>query len=150
MTNPCIAIITDKEIVFSDKKSKSEFKILNEQQRKIEKHKVDDCLIKGNDFLKCDWLAIDKVSRKEVYIELKGKNVEHAIKQICSAIEKLSENKNAKKLGYVICTRSPLSSTQIQTLAKQVRNSHQLILRVKSKQHTEKIEKVIADLDEQL
>lgn len=152
MTNPCISIIKDKTIVFSDKNSKSEFIIKNDRQHELEKHRVDDCLIKGNEFKKCDWLAIisekleKNISRKEIYIELKGNDVPRAIDQITASVEKLSKNKKAKKLGYVICTRSPLSSAEIQIKTKQVLQSHKLILRVKTIQHTETVEKLIADL----
>jgi nitrogenase subunit NifH len=142
MTDSCITTVTDKILVFSE--NKSEFRIENDNQRKIEKHKVDDCLIKGNEFLKCDWLAVDVETKKEVYIELKGEGVKHAVNQILSSVEKLTKDKKSKKLGYVICTRSPLNSTEIQTLTKQV--GKQFILRVKTKQHTENIEKLIEDL----
>ncbi len=152
MNNPCISVVKDKNIVFSDEKSKSELKITNENLREIERHKVDGCLIKGEESKKCDWLAIiviplasEKTLKKEVFIELKGKNVPHAIEQLCVSVEKLSADKKSKKLGYIICTRSPLSSTEIQTQAKKVLRSHNLMLRVKSN-HTETVEKLIASL----
>lgn len=152
MTNPCIFVVRDKTIVFSDKKSKSEFIIKNDKQNEVERHRVDDCLIKGNEFKKCDWLAIipvkieEKIFRKEIYIELKGSDVSRAIDQITASIEKLSNDRKSKKLGYVICTRSPLSSAEIQTKTKQVLHTHKLVLRVKTIKYTETVEKLIADL----
>lgn len=149
MGNPCVSVVRNKKVVFSDKKSKSEFIIKNDNQREIEKHKVDDCLIKGEAFKKCDWLAVvseKDIPKKEIYIELKGNDVSYAVEQLTASIEKLSNNLKAKKLGYVICTRSPLTSAEIQIKTKQVLHSHSLMLRVKTIKHTETIEKLIADL----
>ena len=155
MTNPCISTINDKIIVFSDKQSKAAFRLLNENQRKIEKCKVDDCLIKEKTVNKCDWLAIiaietkkelENKTEKEIYIELKGKDIPHAVKQLCSSVEILTKDKKSKKLGYIIGTRSPLNSAEIQIESKKLLQSHKLILRVKTVQHTETIEKLIADL----
>jgi hypothetical protein len=148
MNNPCISVVIDKTIVFKDKNSKPEFHITNINQRKIEKHSVDGCLIKGNEFKKCDWLAIDVETGKEVYIELKGGNISHAVEQLCATVEKLSIDRNITKLGYVICTHSPCTSPEIQAIAKKIKKSHKLILRVKTMQHKESIEKIIADLTE--
>jgi hypothetical protein len=149
MGNPCVSVVRNKKVVFSDKKSKSEFIIKNDNQREIEKHKVDDCLIKGEAFKKCDWLAVVSekgVSKKEIYIELKGNDVSYAVEQLTASIDILTKDKKAKKLGYVICMRSPLTSAEIQTKTKQVFKSHKLMLRVRTKKHTETLEKLIADL----
>lgn len=149
MSNPCVSVVRDKTVVFSDKKSKAEFIIKNDKQREIEKHKVDNCLIKGEAFKKCDWLAVvseKDIPQKEIYIELKGKDVSYAVEQLTASIDKLTKDKKAKKLGYVICTRSPLTSAEIQTKTKQVLHSHRLMLRVKTIRHTETLEKLIADL----
>ena len=144
-----MSVVRDKTVVFSDKKSKAEFIIKNDKQREIEKHKVDNCLIKGEAFKKCDWLAVvseKDIPQKEIYIELKGKDVSYAVEQLTASIDKLTKDKKAKKLGYVICTRSPLTSAEIQTKTKQVLHSHRLMLRVKTIRHTETLEKLIADL----
>lgn len=144
MNDCCIKTFTDKIIPFKDKKSKCVFYIKNDQQRKIEKHRVDGCRIIDGD--KCDWLAIDVESSKEIYIELKGKNIKHAIEQLCTSVDKLSPNKTSKKLAYAILTRCPISSQEIQTEQKKVLKSHKIVLEVQTMQHTETIEKLISKL----
>lgn len=121
MDNPCISIVTDKTIVFKDKNSKPEFRITNINRRKVERHDVDGCLIKGNECKKCDWLAIDVETRKEVYIELKGGNIPHAVEQLCATVDKLSSDRSTTKLGYVICTHSPCTSSEIQKITKKLK-----------------------------
>lgn len=144
MINDCITTVTHKIVVFSDKKSKCTFRIINDKQRKIEKHRVDGCRIIDGD--KCDWLAIDVESSKEIYIELKGKNIKHAIEQLCTTVDKLSPNKTSKKLAYAMLTRCPISAQKIQIEQKKVLKSHQIVLEVKTIEHTETIEKLIAYL----
>jgi len=139
-TDPEKEVLYDKFIELFNKAFKKD---------EIEKHKVDDCLIKGEAFKKCDWLAVvseKDIPKKEIYIELKGNDVSYALEQLTASIEKLSNDLKAKKLGYIICTRSPLSAAEIQIKTKQVLHSHSLMLRVKTIKHTETIEKLIADL----
>lgn len=76
MTNPCITKVKDTSIVFKESKTISRFEIKNPNQRKIEKHTVDDCLIKDKTIKKCDFLAIDVLTGLEVYIELKGQDAD--------------------------------------------------------------------------
>lgn len=123
----CITKTNNKRIVFSENKSK--FEVVNDSESELERHQVDGCLI--TDGVRCDWKMVEPKSGKEVYIELKGANVEHAVSQIVASIEKLTNSKAQPKVGYVICTRSPLSSSAIQGLVKKVRQSHNLTLRVK-------------------
>lgn len=146
--NSCTTTVSDKILVFKDKnpKSKSIFIINNAEQRQIERHEVDGCLIKGSESKKCDWLAVDVKTKIEVYIELKGEAVADGVKQLCASVEQLSKEKKAKKLGYIICSRSPLTSAEIQKKAKQVLQSHQLILRVKPSNTETCIKKLMADL----
>jgi hypothetical protein len=146
MSDDCITTVTDKIVVFSDKKSKCEFRIINDKQRKIEKHRIDGCRIKGEDAPKCDWLAVDIESSKEIFIELKGKDIEHAIKQLCATVDQLSQNRTSKKLAYIISTRSPLNSAKIDAISKKILGSHKLVLVVKTIKHSENIDKLIATL----
>lgn len=73
---------------------------------------VDGCEI-NDDSLKCDFMHIAK--EIEFYIELKGQDIEHAVDQIKCTIKRLSSDpQNKQKKTYIICTRSPLSSTKVQ------------------------------------
>jgi len=136
MSKACILQTNSKMIVFRE--NKSEFRIENKAQRQVEKHQVDGCLISNG--IKCDWLLIDSETRKEAYIELKGSDVEHAINQIVASAKSLSKTPADKKLGYVICTKSPLNSTEIQRHTKALLQHHKIMLRVRKTVHTESID----------
>lgn len=138
MTAACIAETNNSIEKFEE--NRSAFKIHNKKRIKLSRRKVDGCLI--SDGIKCDWLLVDEKSKTEIYIELKGCDIEHAVKQICKTVEILS-NEAAKKWGYVICTRSPMSATEIQRATKSVARSHGLSLRVRKTVHEEDIEALI-------
>lgn len=123
----CIESTKNKILVFSENKSRLE--VHNSAQEDLERHKVDGCLVtKG---VRCDWKLVQVLSQREAYIELKGGNIEHAVEQIVESVKALTSNAASNKVGYVICTRSPLASTAIQSLAKRVKRDFNIILRVK-------------------
>ncbi|WP_141229038.1 hypothetical protein [Pseudomonas fragi] len=123
---------------FSEKRSS--FQVNNKYKRAVIKHQVDGCLITVGK--KCDWLLVDKVTGSEIYIELKGVDVDVAVKQLCASVDALGQ-KGKKKYGYIVCSRSPIASPAIQRLQKSVMKSHLLNLRVKTISHTEEIENLL-------
>jgi hypothetical protein len=91
--------------------------LLNPRGRRIEKVQVDDCAITEGP--RCDWLVLlnDMISHEEIYVELKGSDIHHAVEQLTTTIEKLSEN--SRRLGkrcFVVFTRNPLATTEVQRL----------------------------------
>jgi hypothetical protein len=69
----------------------------------------------------------------EFYIELKGQDLIHAMKQLERTIGMLgAKNKEQKRVCYIICTRSPLASTEIQQYDRQFRAKYNSKLVVKS------------------
>lgn len=117
--------------------NRSILKIHNRKRITLSRRQVDGCLISTG--IKCDWMLVDEASDTEIYIELKGCDVGHAVEQICKTVEQLGSAKS-KKWGYVICTRSPMSVTEIQLATKKVAKSHKLTLRVRKTIHEENIE----------
>lgn len=112
MKTHCSKHINHKRIVFQEMRSK--LTILNPKQVLVEKVEVDGCEItKG---IRCDFF-MQKAKEKDIeyYIELKGQDLKHALEQIERTISILSEDaKKQKKVSFIICTRSPLSSATIQ------------------------------------
>ncbi|MBD2353758.1 hypothetical protein H6G41_03810 [Tolypothrix sp. FACHB-123] len=96
----CSEIINYKNIVIKEKKS-SEITFYNENLIEVTKVQVDGCLnIQG---VKCDWLLIINDCDIQIYIELKGGDVEHAFKQLENTIKIVSKDlKKARKYCYVI------------------------------------------------
>ena len=106
----CRKISSQKLFVYQEMRSK----LILENVDSIESTSitVDGCEI-NDDTIRCDFMHIAKGI--EFYIELKGQDLEHALEQIKSTIFRLSTNvKKGNKISYIICTRSPMSSAEIQ------------------------------------
>lgn len=114
----CSEVITYKKIVLVDPKGgKSKFCLINEDQIKVIKVTVDGCLnIQGN---KCDFLLKIEQPLIEIYVELKGSDVEKALEQLLNTIRQISSNKvKILKYCYIIQTRCP-QGTEVQKAIKQ-------------------------------
>lgn len=130
----CIEECANSIISFSERKSSIRFE--NASRRKLQKVKVDSCVIKVG--IRCDYLLIDySGNTKEHFIELKGRNVKHAYEQIRETIIQISQDSHRLlKRCWIICTQVPLESTQIQRFKKQLRESHNAVLEIHRCTHT--------------
>ena len=139
----CSEKISHKNILIEEKKS-SKIIFTNENSTEVTKVQVDGCLdIQG---IKCDWLLIINEPYIEIYIELKGSDVEHAFDQIENTIKIVSKNyKTVLKYCYIITTRCPITSTQIQVKAKSFRSKYNAVLRIKKTGCNENINALITD-----
>lgn len=127
MKAKCTSTNSNKLVVFEENKSK--LTIENKHRVEASKIKVDGCQI--TDGLRCDFLYI--INGLEVFIELKGQDLDHALKQIKTTIEQLSnEPKTHPKISFIICTRVPLSSTKIQNLRLKFKRDYSSDLVVQS------------------
>jgi hypothetical protein len=87
----------------------------NPSQRTAEKVEVDGCAITEGP--RCDWLVLlnDDASREEIYVELKGSVVYHAVEQLQATIVKLSADRTRfPKRCFVVFTRNPMTGTDVQ------------------------------------
>jgi len=126
----CEEYRTDKKIVLQENRSKITF--LNLNQDKILKIKIDGCVINDNNVLRCDY-AIVLCNEVEIYIELKGSDISHAVKQIESTITLLSEDsKKIRKLCFVVSTRVPKQTTSIQNLQIKFKRNFNASFRIKN------------------
>ncbi len=122
--------------LFTFEQNRSKLTLENVDQVKSIEILVDGCEINDNT-LRCDYMLLAKGI--EFYIELKGQDLLHAVSQIKATIKRLSpEFKNKNKKAYVICTRSPLSSTQIQSLKYDLLKNFNADLQVKCSPHKDK------------
>jgi hypothetical protein len=127
MKPECTVTIKAKLIIFSENTSK--LTLVNRDQVKAIKVFVDGCEITVG--LKCDFLLIAK--NIEHFIELKGHDIGHAIKQIKTTMEALSKDVQLqKKISYIICRRSPLSSASIQNIQVKFKKNYNSTLIIKS------------------
>ena len=139
----CSEKISHKNILIEEKKS-SKIVFINENSIELTKVQVDGCLdIQG---VKCDWLLIINEPYIEIYIELKGSDVEHAFDQIENTIKIVSKNyKTVLKYCYIITTRCPITSTQIQVKAKSFKKNYNAVLKVKKTGSNESFNTFIID-----
>lgn len=123
----CIKNKTDKIIVLKEKKSS--FIVGNKNQIEIEVVKVDGCVIKTGK--RCNYML--RYDSKEIYIELKGRDVNYAVEQIKSTIEKISLDKDLyQKESYIVSTKSPRLDTTIQAIKRNFKKMYNSSLKIKS------------------
>ncbi len=126
---------TSKNKIFTFKEQRSSLTLLNKDQVTSTKVHVDGCEI-ADGGIRCDYLHIAK--EIEMYIELKGQDLIHAMDQIERTIGLLSSDpKKCIKISYIICTRSPLTSTEIQIYERQFRAKFNSKLIIKSSPFTD-------------
>ena len=135
----CETAKKDSKIVLVDpnsKNSRSKFRLDNLRKTKIRVIQVDDCAIKQG--VRCDYLII-LPNEQELYVELKGSNVKHAVEQIATSIQTLTSNELTLKLGFIASTRCPINSTEIQILKKKFRQQYKAKLIIKNGEITHKV-----------
>lgn len=97
------------------KENKMSFTVLNPKQVKVIKVRVDDCLIKKTK--RCDYL-FDIDSKNVIhYVELKGRDVEKAAKQLRSTlIFCKTQHSKQEKVCHIVSSRVPLQGPKVQIL----------------------------------
>lgn len=125
----CEEVTRNRLIVLRE--NRSEIRFTNQGQQKVRIVTVDGCEI--TDGLKCDFLVIS-ICGKEHFVELKGNNVHHAIEQLKATIPRLSQNaKQSDKICFIISSRCPLLTADIQRIKKQFKKNFNSKLVVKNR-----------------
>ena len=110
----CSTFLQHKKIALSGRRTTTLY-LLNPQERRVEQVQADDSAISEGP--RCDWLVIldDTASREEIYVELKGSGVYHAVEQLRATVSRLSADcKRLRKRCFVVFTRNPMVGTDIQ------------------------------------
>lgn len=134
MINICNDYNNNKVVSVSENRRK--FIIKNSSYLYINRVKVDDCYIKNGE--RCDYLfEIIKNDNINIifYLELKGKEIEKAIKQLESTIrycKNIHNNRNIKKESHIVSSRVPSSGTSLQNLKKKFKKDNGMLLFVKN------------------
>ncbi|NEO18694.1 hypothetical protein [Moorena sp. SIO4A5] len=124
----------DNEIVLKENKSKLTFD--NSKRDKILKIKVDGCAI-DDENKRCDYALV--CSNVEIYVELKGSKIAHAVEQIESTIKLLSDNpQKIDKRCFVVFTRFglPKGRTNIQIIKSKFNKKYNATLIVEKTPYT--------------
>lgn len=133
----CETILSNKLIPLAENKSK--LVIENPNQFKVCVIEVDGYAIKEG--VRCDYLVIpDQQDIKkviEIYIELKGSKISHAIDQLEATLKKLSDDPaKQEKVCIIISTRCPLAGNDIQNFKKYFKKKYNAKLEFKNRTYT--------------
>ncbi|QJB46433.1 hypothetical protein [Dolichospermum flos-aquae] len=100
---------TRKTIVVRDSGNKQEYRITNKNGKEICKIKVDGCLIKEGE--RCDYLILSCEDKSAFFVELKGHDLQKALSQIDSSINKLKDEipelQEFKIYARIVLNRNP-------------------------------------------
>ncbi|BES59778.1 hypothetical protein DCPSUM001_00220 [Dysgonomonas capnocytophagoides] len=129
----CSTTVTDSLIKCEENRSKIIFE--NTARKEIKKIIVDGCQITDNT-PKCDNLLIDTTTDIEYFVELKGHDIPHALRQIEATMTRLSKSlKKQDKFCFIISVRCPLSGADIQQKQKEYRAKYNATLIIKNSPH---------------
>ncbi len=76
---------------------------------------VDNCLIKDGNIKKCDFVFVRCINNEHYFVELKGSDIKHAIKQLETTIKYFKQQADLKKkqiFAYIVSNRVPSNSNQ--------------------------------------
>lgn len=114
MTLPkeCITLEAQKITTRSEKGKR--IKIDNPRELPISVIRVDGCAIKSGN--KCDFMFEIDDAETSIFVELKGSNIKHAIKQLEETIKKYKKRKPGyKKLAIIVSSKvAPSTKTYLQ------------------------------------
>ncbi|RYJ37140.1 hypothetical protein NU08_3894 [Flavobacterium anhuiense] len=100
--------------------------------------RIDDCLIASKQVQKCDFGFVRHLNNDFYFVELKGKDVKIALDQIISTISIFESTiiriPKDKRFGFIISSRNPLSSTEINNLKQAFAKRYGRLLEIKSRE----------------
>lgn len=105
----CTIETTDKLLVLEENKRKCVFS--NPDSQALLKVIIDGCQI--TEGKRCDFLVLDS-QNNEYFVELKGKDIPHAIEQLESTIKQLSSEAKTQKTAIIVASRYPSNDTSMQ------------------------------------
>ncbi len=94
--------------IINASENRSKYSLNNPHQKEVCKIKVDNCLEKESSSKQCDYLFLSCNTLRAFFIELKGKDLTHAIQQLDQSIDNLSPSIEE----FAINARVVLSKTQ--------------------------------------
>ena len=121
----CTTMTKNRVIVRQERRSS--IRLRNPDQYQVSCIQVDGCLLaKDRDRRRCDWLfEVDQEDCKRAwYVELKGKNVLHALEQLLDTLTHpalLKRHRGFVRHCVVVATRVPRMDSSRQVLQERIR-----------------------------
>jgi hypothetical protein len=124
----CIQTVCDSKPKVEENGRKAVF--LNPENAAIKKVRVDGCLVTGNS-PRADYI-VSKPGVVDVIVELKGKDIYHAKDQIVATLSfwKAYPPFSKRIAGLIVCSRSPMSSSDLQVMKAKVKIHHRISLTI--------------------
>jgi hypothetical protein len=146
----CEEINSDPDIIINDSDGgKSKLRLKNSKRIKVRIIKVDNCVIE--DTTRCDYVVeipIDNI-KVVLFVELKGKNVEHGIEQLEKTINhmcfKNRYGSDLQKRAYVVGTKVNIPKTGWDNSRNKFRKKYNCLLIIREYVE-EDIEKMLGQL----
>lgn len=127
----CETRVGDRQIILEENRCSITF--VNNSRKEIRIIEVDGCVI--TEGRRCDYLLVPP-EKTEYYVELKGKNVKHAVEQIEATIAELSADKRKHpKYAFVVCTRCPLSGQDVNEYRQKFMENYRASLQIHRLKH---------------
>jgi hypothetical protein len=125
----CVQIVKHSKIKMEESGRKAIF--LNPYNDEYTLIRVDGCVVKSG--LRADWVIISNANN-QVFVELKGKDVAHAIEQLESTIELFVKNAwvMPHRGALIMCQQVPKAMTRLQAATDRFRRLYGVRLKVSS------------------
>ena len=111
----CCQITSNKIKTFKQKKKI--FKLINKNRERYGFIKFDECDEYKKIGKRCDFIIVHNLFI--LFLELKGRHFEDAIKQIKNSIKNTEKNHRGKLFAIIVSNNSPSISTKIQKIQKE-------------------------------
>ena len=126
----CIETIRDSKVRVADLGTARSAILLNFERVQIRRIRMDGCLAPTGS-VTADWI-ISKPQAADVVVELKGKNVGHAVDQIEATLTFWSthdEHANGQVIGaWIVCSEYPRASTKVARYRERLRARGTILL----------------------
>lgn len=136
----CIELTQDSRVKVSERGRKATF--LNFEHCQYYKIQVDGCVVENS--LAADWV-VTKKGVGDIIVELKGKNVEHAVKQVNATAALWTDEKLrlGRLAALIVGTQWPRANTKMQKAAEAFKKRFNAPLHVATKNNEYIFEKVL-------
>lgn len=131
-TKECVENVDHSRVLVSEKGRAAT--ILNPERSIVRRILIDNCLITMGP--RCDWVISVK-DRLDILIELKGKDVSHAVDQLAATLAIWQEHhlrdRQIPISALVVCSRYPRFDTKIQKAKERLARDYKVPLHVSTR-----------------